>query len=159
MDPKTRGPYTPYKKTVLLCKDKSRTKQSDAKDADINRIMDKALKNGILPDPTRIARYEDLSTAEDFATSMETVLHAQKLFQELPSKLRQRLNNDPAEFLDWASNPENHSEMVKYGLKEKERPDVQDYSEESNRSNQGPPSEARSQADSESNQQTEGPGG
>jgi hypothetical protein len=114
--------------------------------------MKKALKNGQLPDPDKVARYEDLSSGQDFMDSMAIVLRAEGLFQELPSELRQELHNDPAKFLDWAANPENDQRMIDLGLKNVRRDDYdQSGSPSGPQSGQGSSGEASSQPAQESN--------
>ena len=153
----TRGPWTPHNRVQLVCKDKSRTKQSDAKDADINQILKKALRSGQLPDSSKIGRYEDLSSGQDFLDSMLIVQEAKELFQELPSQLRQELDNDPAKFLDWAADESNSQRMIDLGLKEKVRNDgVPENSGESAGSSQGSSSETSNQGSSAGNQEAEG---
>ena len=114
-----RGSWTPYERKRLECLDKSKTKQSDAKDADVNQIIKKALRNGVLPDPSKPAIYADLSTGQNFMDSMALVLNAQEQFQALPSEIRSEFHNDPAEFLDFANDPANNQRLIDLGVKER----------------------------------------
>lgn len=98
----------------------SLTKQSDAKDADINNIMKKYVKTGILPqmisaDP----KYGDFSEAGDYLESIQLVMHAEEQFLALPAHVRKKFDNNPASFLEFVHNPENEAEMIDLGLKEK----------------------------------------
>lgn len=119
--------YNREKKVGLICNDKSLTKQADAKDADINNIMKKYLKTGVLPNLIKQEpRYGDFSEVSDYLDSMNTVLFANEQFAALSAEVRKQFDNDPAKFLEFASNPENGEEMVKLGLAErKPHPDAE----------------------------------
>lgn len=93
------------------------TDGSQAADADINTIMRRFEKTGQLPAMIqRNAAYGDFSTAPDYQTALNTVLHAQEQFSSLDAHVRKRFGNDPAQFLEFATNPKNAEEMVSMGL-------------------------------------------
>jgi len=94
----------------------SLTKQSFKKECDINEIVRKAAATGILPAETRAKIYADFSDPMDYQTALNTVMDAQVQFENLPSKVREQFNNDPTKFLEFATNPENGTELVKMGL-------------------------------------------
>lgn len=105
----------------LECKDPSRTKQSFAKDADINNIMAKYAKTGILVDPAlairaRKAQYGDFSTGTGFQEIQDQLVVIRTVFDQLPADVRKALDNDPARMVDFMSDPENEAECVKLGL-------------------------------------------
>ena len=96
---------------------KSMTKQSMKKDCDINNILKKYEATGKLPDMIKKdARYGDFSNVNDYQTSMNIVIKAKEQFDNLPSSVRHRFNNDPAQFLEFANNPENNDQLKKMGL-------------------------------------------
>lgn len=100
-------------------KDASRTKQSFKDDADINNIMDKFTKTGILPSMIdKNPKYGDFSDVPDYLESINTVLLAEEQFAALSSKVRKKFDNDPAKFLEFVHNPDNLDEMIKMGLAE-----------------------------------------
>lgn len=88
--------------------DESLTKQSMAEESDINTIMRRALRNGMIPPPTTQPRYVDLGDATTYHDAMNAVIAAQDAFYELPADVRAECANDPAVFLerlkdaDWA---------------------------------------------------------
>lgn len=45
------------------------------------------------------------------------MLEAAKIFDSLPARVRQRVNNDPAELIDFVANPDNDDELRELGLK------------------------------------------
>jgi len=97
----------------------SRTKQSFVAECDINNILKQYSRTGMLNHVSAKAAqgaYRDLPDEVDFQASMNIVLQGQSAFASLPSKLRNRFNNDPAEFLEFMSNPENQAEAEKLGL-------------------------------------------
>jgi len=97
-------------------KDSEYTKQEFKDECDINTIMGRYQYNGLMPVMNEQApQYLDVSGA-DFQTAMEFVAGANSLFNDLPSSLRNRFNNDPAQFLDFCSNEANRSEMHSLGL-------------------------------------------
>lgn len=97
----------------------SLTRQADAKDCDINNIMKKFEQTGQLPDMIKEnPQFGDFSNYEDYQSSMNLVLHAEQQFAALPSSVRKKFDNDPKQFLSFANDPNNMSEMVDLGLAE-----------------------------------------
>lgn len=92
------------------------TKQSFAEECDINTIMRKYNSSGEMPAINiQAPQYLD-ATGFDYQEAMQFTAGAQSLFNELPSAVRNRFNNDPAQFLDFTSKVENKSEMAEMGL-------------------------------------------
>lgn len=99
----------------------SKTKQSFKDECDINQIMKKFEKTGILPDLIKTNPvYGDFSDPKTYQESLNLVHHAQEQFSNLSSKVRERFNNDPQKFLEFTSNAENADEMAKMGLLKEE---------------------------------------
>ncbi|AXH75075.1 MAG: internal scaffolding protein [Microviridae sp.] len=92
------------------------TKQEFKDECDINILMNQYMNTGEMPNINeRAPQYLDVSGIE-FQESMQFVAGAQTLFNELPSILRNRFNNDPSLFLDFVHNPANRQEMAELGL-------------------------------------------
>jgi len=112
-----RKRYDPSLKVAIAFTKPSKTKQAFKDESDINNILAKYQKTGVL---THVANkppgYGDFSNVEDYQTSLNKVLEAQRGFMDLPSSIRARFNNDPGAFLEFTSNPANMGEMVKMGL-------------------------------------------
>ena len=53
---------------------------------------------------------------------MNIVTRAQQMFEELPSKIRNKFKNDPSAFLDFVADPLNRPEMDEMGLTEAKVP-------------------------------------
>lgn len=97
--------------------DQSRTKEAFKDECDINMIMRKYMKTGQLPDMIKEnPRYGNFADALDYQESLNMVLFAQEQFLALPSQVRERFGNDPAQFLAFATDPRNGGEMIKMGL-------------------------------------------
>lgn len=95
------------------------TKQSFAKQADINYIVRKYNKTGELTtgfSSERMAKFGDFATGEDLLSSMIKISKAQTAFLELPPKLRARFNNSPAQMIDFLGKAENTVEAIELGL-------------------------------------------
>lgn len=95
----------------------SRTRQADADDADINKIMGKWRETGFVKHVTmQTPVYEDFSNAEDYLSSLLAIERAQKTFDELPARLRRRVDNDPSKLIGFVMNPNNVEELREFGV-------------------------------------------
>lgn len=90
----------PATRVSLVAQD-GMTHQEFRDDCDINRIMKKYLKTGLVPMFVEPGRYGDFSTVGDFHEAQETLIRAKTQFDSLPAKVRERFKNDPGEFLAW----------------------------------------------------------
>lgn len=92
------------------------TKQSFKDECDINTLMARYQSTGEMPVLNDVApQYLD-ACGWDYQDCQNRVLEAQALFLELPSKLRSRFENDPAQFLAYVADKANHAEMRELGL-------------------------------------------
>lgn len=92
------------------------TKQSFAKECDINYIVHRWKNGGVIPKVTALeAIYGDV-TGVDFQAALELVRGAEDAFIGLPAQVRKRFNNDPGEFLTFCDDPANVDELVELGL-------------------------------------------
>lgn len=109
--------YQPTKRVQLECNDKSRTKQAFANECNVNLIMKKYTKTGLVAHLAKHkGSYGDLINSLDYHESMNSLLEADQAFSSLPSGIRNEFQNDPASFLEFAQNPDNHDELIKMGL-------------------------------------------
>lgn len=94
-----------------------RTKQAFKAECDINTIMKRYEKTGIVDHVARFGgRYGDYLGAVDYHTAMNEVTKAQEMFLSLPARVRARFGNDPGQFVEFALNPENLDELRELGL-------------------------------------------
>lgn len=103
-------------KTGLTCFDDSLTQQQFKEEADINTIVNRFLKTGVLPTPTSFPQYVDFEGVFDYQSAMNLVRAADESFMRMDAKVRARFNNSPQEFLEFFANPENAQEAIRLGL-------------------------------------------
>lgn len=103
---------------VLEFPDQGMTQQSFKAECDINTIMARYQKTGLLEHVSRYqGRYEDVAESMDYQSALNVVMAAEEAFASLPSSIRARFENDPGQFLAFVEDPGNEDEMVDLGLK------------------------------------------
>tara|TARA_R110002072_G_scaffold196017_3_gene353391 strand:+ start:5613 stop:6050 length:438 start_codon:yes stop_codon:yes gene_type:complete len=94
----------------------SMTKQALKDNADINKIIKRYNKTGVLQNMKEFeGQYGDFDS-KDFHDAMNVVAEANTLFEQVPSEIRAQFKNDPGDFIDFATNEENHDQMAEWGL-------------------------------------------
>lgn len=94
-----------------------RTKQSMMAECDVNGIVGRYAKTGLLTPVTQDhGIYIDVSHMGDYKESLAQVDLANDMFMQLPSGIRAKFDNDPAMFLDYAADEENIETMQELGL-------------------------------------------
>lgn len=118
-----RSAYSPRKSVAIDFKDDfgepepSRTEQCHKKACDIHHIIKQYDRNGLVTHVnTMKAEYGDYTQVNEYQEALNMVMNAQEQFMELPSKIRKMFGNDPGEFLEFATNPENQQRLVELGL-------------------------------------------
>jgi len=94
----------------------SRTQQSFRDECDINNILRKFNVTGQLPIGSVQPQYGDFSGITDYQSALNAVMAAQDSFLQLPAKVRARFDNDPALFVEFASDEANKDELKALGL-------------------------------------------
>jgi len=97
----------------------SLTKQSFTEECNINNIMKKYQKTGAIDHVNKHEASYGYATSDDFQTSLEIVARGRDMFNELPSSIRTKFDNDPAKFLDFVQDNKNIKEMQELGLAHK----------------------------------------
>jgi hypothetical protein len=93
------------------------TDQSQSAETDVNMIFARALRTGgILPGADTEGVYGDFSSVEDFQQAQNIISRGMNQFSLLNAEVRKRFNNDPAQFLEFATDESNIPAMVKMGL-------------------------------------------
>jgi len=95
---------------------RSRTVQADAAETDMNVIMDKYIKTGLVPQGLAEPFYGDASALPDFMEAQQIIIDARNAFEALPAKLRDRFHNAPENFLAFMEDEANYDEAVALGL-------------------------------------------
>jgi len=112
-----------YDRTRLTFKTvgESMTHQSMAPECDINRIMAKWQKTGVIEHANQFqGQYGDFSEIPTYQEAMDKVIRGQEVFMTLPSSIRRMFDNDPGQFLEFATDPKNLDQMIEMGLAERE---------------------------------------
>lgn len=109
--------YSPKSRVQIQFEGQGLTHQSFKDECDINTIMGRYLKTGVLPEnlTQREAQYLDVSDI-DFQNAANLVAGAKSLFEQLPSSIRNRFENDPAKLLAFTSDENNRREAAEMGL-------------------------------------------
>ncbi len=93
------GPWAPRKWGP------SKTRQSEMKFSDINLIMAKYEKSGVLPAVGVEGFYADVSSVGDFREAVSRVQRGDEIFMSLSAKVRKEFDNDASIFLDACTDP------------------------------------------------------
>lgn len=108
---------------------KTLTQQNFKASCDVNNIIDKFTKNGIIDSNSlnkKEPRYGDFSDVS-YIESLEKVAAVRSSFELLPADIRARFDNDPAKVIDFVSDSKNHDECVEMGfLDEQDLADVRE---------------------------------
>lgn len=98
------------------CKKPGRTKPEFKESCDINHILSRYVNTGQIPIHQKPPLYGDFSEVKDYRESLNLLIEAENNFNDLPSKIRKRFDNDPAKFLEFMDNPDNEAEMRELGI-------------------------------------------
>lgn len=128
-------PYGPKRKVSITFTGDGKTKQSFKDECDINKIMARFQQTGLLDFVNNNqGQYLDC-TGVDYQDAQLLIANANSMFQALPSQVRAFFENDPAQFVEFASNPENLPQMQEMGLTSN------DYKPSPPPTNQAPPAQ------------------
>lgn len=99
------------------------TEQSHLHECDVNKIIAKYDRNGLITHISKIeGKYGDV-TGADFQSAQNLVINAQYMFDQLPSEIRKRFDNNPGRLLAFMENEANREEALKLGLISPETPE------------------------------------
>lgn len=113
------------KKSGELVKEPSMTKQSFKEECDINTIVRRFEATGLVDHVNQAAArglYEDLPSGLDLQSALDLINQAEQGFMALPAAVRARFENDPVQFVDFATNPANQEELISLGIAKDLRP-------------------------------------
>lgn len=115
--PTVYNAFNPPPDPGLLCEDPSLTQQHFKDECDLNLIMERALSSGE-PPVQRPTFYGDFTSLQDYHALNEKMLSAQREFESLPARLRDRFYNNPANLIDFMGNESNLPEAIALGIVE-----------------------------------------
>lgn len=108
----------------------SMTEQSHKDEVDIQRIMRKFKKTGVL---THVAAhkgtYGDYASAPDYQEAQNIIANAKSLFESVPSHIRSDMDNDPQKFVDFMQNEDNRDAIEAYGLSSSHLPPCEEVNQ------------------------------
>lgn len=109
------------RRVKTMIEGESETQQQFLEECDVNRIMAQANRGMEI---THLKRsqpiYMDMTQfPPDYQAALEVVKNAEQAFNDLPSAVRTRFQNQPDQLIEFLSNNENHSEAISLGLIEK----------------------------------------
>lgn len=113
-------PYSAMPRVQFETVGPSLTRQSSKRECDVNRIMERFEKTGVLDHHNQFqGAYGDFTnTPQDYHETVNQVIEANDMFMSLPSKIRKTFGNDPAQFVEFVADPDNGPQLVKMGLAE-----------------------------------------
>lgn len=101
----------------------TKVQQSFEPDTNINVVMDRYRRSGVISGPTgrspqaRRPMFDDF-THTDFQSMLNTVMDVRSQFQTLPPRIRRRFFDDPVQLVRFVNDPANRSEALRLGLVE-----------------------------------------
>lgn len=106
-------------RVTIDCSKDGKTQQQFRRECDINHILAKFKKTGVINDAILNQRqqiFADVTEIGDFQDSQNKILAARDAFNTLPSAIRTRFGNDPGTLLDFCADPENKEEAIELGI-------------------------------------------
>lgn len=95
----------------------SMTQQHFKDQCDVNKIIAKYKKTGEITHLAKTpAMYKDLSNVPTYQEALDTVLRADQAFANLPARMREKFQNQPAKLLEFLEDPKNKEEGIKLGI-------------------------------------------
>lgn len=115
---KPRGSfYIKHPRVQIEFPEKGLAKQSFAEECDINTIMKQFEKSGLTDHvQAHQGSYGDVTGAMDYHAALNMTIHAKEVFLTLPASIREKFDNSPGKFFEFADNPNNQEEMRNLGL-------------------------------------------
>lgn len=111
------------RRVVQICEGPSLTEQHHADEVDINQIVLRYQKTGVLPHRGGTPSYGDFSGVVDYHSACEAVRQAEAEFMTLPPDVRKKFGNDPGALLAFLADEDNRAEAVRLGIVEAIAPD------------------------------------
>lgn len=115
-----KKPYGKHQRQRFDTGRDSRTKQSFREESDINNIMAKYIKTGVLTHMAENApQYVDLPESIDYQEALNMTIAAGEAFDSLPGSIRERFDNNAVAFLQFMEDENTLEEQVELGLRER----------------------------------------
>ena len=92
------------------------TKQALKDQCDINLIMKRYVKTGLIEHSRRFSGEYAFATGLEFQEALELIRQAEEMFAELPATVRREFDNRPDQFLAFVQDPANGRRLEELGL-------------------------------------------
>lgn len=118
-DPKWTGFYVEHEPVdVFFDSEPSRTRQEFAEECDINTIMARYERTGVIShvDPRAPVYLDASESPRDLQHALEILATAETAFMSLPAGVRKEFDNDVHAFVAYAEDPGNLARMREWGL-------------------------------------------
>lgn len=113
--------YGKRERVALAPGGERRTKQSFRDECDINKVVERYARTGMLPPGSGVGRYVDCSNVTSYLDAVLKVKNAEDAFNALPAKVRDRFKNSPEAMIRFVLDRANRKEAQELGLV---KPDV-----------------------------------
>lgn len=112
-----RNAFSQKRVAVPQSEQPSATQQHMRDETNINTIVNRYLKTGVLgnPNATRRPMFGDFSSV-DFMHMQNAIADIGQNFASLPARVRSRFQNDPYQLIRFVENPDNKAEAIKLGI-------------------------------------------
>lgn len=100
----------------------SLTKQEFAEECDINVIMERVGKTGVMPSGRHMYQFGEAISHYSYQESLNAVIDADAQFAALPAHIRDRFGNEPENLFRFLDDKKNFDEAVELGLVERPPP-------------------------------------
>lgn len=110
-------PVGTYIRVLSVNNDPPLTRQADADQVCIHKIMSKFEQTGHFPVTQKLPLEGEIHAAEDYQEAMNVVAHVNNQFSLLPVETREFFGHQPTNLLKFMANEKNADRMVEMGLK------------------------------------------
>jgi phage internal scaffolding protein len=99
----------------------TKTQQQFKDHVNVNKIIQKYQRTGdkTLIESSKLGVYADTTLFKDFQSAKNKVIDAEKAFLSIPSNVRDRFNNDPAQLISFLADKTKIEESIQLGLRPK----------------------------------------
>ncbi len=113
----TKDKYGKVRKRVSIeFPEKTKTEQSHVGATNINSIMKRYHRSGLLPRVQGSPMFGDFTRVEDYHAAQGKLIAAQEEFLALPAEIRQRFDNNAGNLVGFLLDPGNEEEAIALGL-------------------------------------------
>lgn len=119
MEKTIRNKFSKRKAVLVKCTEELLTQQHFQAETNINLIMEKYNKTGMLPVRKLNPHYGDFSKSGDYQEALNNINDAKEEFSKLPAEVKRRFGQNPVEIIQFLLDKNNQIEAEKMGLIEK----------------------------------------